>query len=239
MRSILGHCLNIMPVSSDDYSVITDLSIINILLETNYYTLWNNTFKNVSGVKLTNISDKSYINITKTVSTLMYPPAMSGGLYSGRITTELPESKKTSSVTDGTGGVPGGGTGAHGAYTNEVQSTNRINISVSSEIQKFVIDDIQVTNSIHDKKFGFRISDEEYDQFNVEVTFKDNITIKDVKINNIKQDVFKDQPISNGINLTSYYKSASINKPNSLVFEEWDDDILYIRLLICDITSPF
>ncbi len=97
VTSMTSESLNLLPVSSDNYYVKSDPSAINILLETNYPDLWNKTIGNISGVNLTNISGKWYINITKTVSTLMYPPNMSGGLYSGRITTELPESKKTSS----------------------------------------------------------------------------------------------------------------------------------------------
>ncbi len=243
--------LNIMPVSIDNYNVKSDPSSINILLETNYPDMWNNTIKNVPGVNLTNISGKWYINITKTVSTFMYPPDISatyGGLYSGRITTELPESEKTSS--GGTGGVPSGGTGAQGAYSNEAQSTNRINIPSSSEIQKFVIDNIQVTDLIasNNRGFMFFITDKEGDKFNVEVTFNNNITIEFVYINGTKIKEFNDQPISNGIDLTSYYISASISKPNSLVFRLWEsaqsgtanrgNDILSIRLLICDIARP-
>lgn len=102
VTSMTSESLNLMPVSSDDYYVNSAPSAINILLETNYPDLWNRTIGNISGVNLTNISGKWYINITKTVNTLMYPPNMSGGLYSGRITTELPESKKTSSATGGT-----------------------------------------------------------------------------------------------------------------------------------------
>lgn len=240
--------LNIMPVSIDNYSVITAPSTINILLETKYPDLWNKTIGNVSGVKLTNISGIWYLNITKTLSLLMYPPAMSGGLFSGMITTELPARD----------GVPSGRTGKRGTYSNDMKSMNRINIPSSSEMQNFVIHNITtITNFTKDKIFSFVVTGQNDNFFEAKITILSGnppTTAKvDIYYNGYHQGLNPtfSVPLSSGVNLTSYYRNASINRPNSLIITEWESEmvrvvsvehylsnILYIRLLICDIANP-
>jgi len=145
VSSMTSESMNIMPVSSNDYSNFTNTSTINILLETNYHNLWNNTIGNVSGVNLTNdpISGKWYINISREVSTFMYPPVMSGNFYSGRITTELtgsgssttgpagPQGPPGANGTDGTDGSqgPAGPQGPPGPQEGDGSSLSNLNAS--------------------------------------------------------------------------------------------------------------
>jgi hypothetical protein len=252
--SMLPESLTINALSTGNYTVIYNtLTVVNVTLPTRYPDLWRNLTKNFPGVvNVTGTGSAGNITINKTVTNLIYPAGIPyGGIYSGMISTQLPPSFQLAAQP---GGVEIGGTGAQGFYSNERQSTNRINIPASSEIQKFVIDNITTVAELNNaKSFSFVVTGQNNNFFGVGISIPKGAPpiMADVSIY-YNSALFHPPaptfsvPLSGGINLTSYYNNASINKLNSLVVSEWESPstaneqsfILSVRFVICSIYDP-
>lgn len=242
--SMLPESLTINALSTGNYTVKYNTSTtVNITLPTRYPDLWKNLTKNIQGVNVTGNGSAGNITINRTVNNLIYPKENpSGGIYSGLISTTIPANLQPPG--GGPSGVPIGPTGPLGHYTNEEQSINRINIPSSIEIKKFAIDNINVANTVGNMDhFEFVVTDKDGDRFKIYVGFSSNNTkIDKVELTNgttSNKKIYENTLISDGIDLTSYYNSSSIDKPNSLMITNWNappggSNILYFRLLICD-----
>lgn len=254
--------MNIIPLSDEDYNYTLVPSTVNVLLETGYPEIWNKTIGNMSGVKLTKTSGIWYINITKNINSLMYPKlplSKSGGVGSGSITTELPDSFKKA------GGIPSGPTGVQGAYSNEVEAMNRINIPSSDQITKFVISDLTGTTDSAGKYFVFSVTGQDRSFFLAKIIMGPVEPPNTVPIT-ANAEIYTDITsknmvfgtpigstgfvnISTGLDITPYYAIARIPAINTLRVNIWDDRstqdmhdyrsyILYTRFVICSRSEP-
>lgn len=102
INSLDPETLSIFPTDKNS----TDISIVNITLDTDYPSLWKDKLAGISGVSVNLTEKKIYIN--RNVSFLSYPiNPMTNGYYSGRITDADPPLNTSNSTVKGDKGDKG------------------------------------------------------------------------------------------------------------------------------------
>lgn len=200
---LVSQNLNIQYLDPSDYNMSFLPNKVNITLETKYPEFWSDL--NISGIKVVKYSNSSgNIYINRSVNSLIVPKEISNEYIVSTILTDfVPDSLKPR-------GTLMAGTGSQGAYVDGKTGINLISIPPSSANPTFLISDIQ-NDADCNKCITINIVDST-------TTFKIELSISGTTISGTSSPnaCTLSGTTTNGIDLTSCYKNATITIPNGL-----------------------